>query len=108
VHRLVCAAHCGPPPTPAHSQVHHLDGNPSDNRPENLAWATPSDNTRASHKNNPSRGLPAGAMSKPVRGRKADTDDAWTDFASNSAAARELGLNGGNIWAVLNGNRKQT
>lgn len=37
VHRLVCMAFHGMP-TPATLVARHLNGNPQDNRPENLAW----------------------------------------------------------------------
>lgn len=43
VHRLVCEVFNGPPPS---SNMHaaHKDGNPYNNVPENLYWATPSEN----------------------------------------------------------------
>lgn len=43
VHRLVCAAFYGPPPTPTH-EVAHRDGKPSNNRAANLRWATHAEN----------------------------------------------------------------
>lgn len=43
VHVLVCTAAHGPKPTPAH-EVRHLNGDPGDNRAENLAWGTKSEN----------------------------------------------------------------
>lgn len=43
VHRLVCMAFHGMPPTATH-QVRHLNGNRKDNRPENLAWGTQAEN----------------------------------------------------------------
>ncbi len=43
VHRLVCLAFHGTP-KPASLQVRHLNGNPDDNRPENLAWGTQQEN----------------------------------------------------------------
>jgi len=43
VHRLVCEAFHGLPPTTKH-QASHLNGIKTDNRPKNLAWATPSEN----------------------------------------------------------------
>jgi hypothetical protein len=42
VQRAVLAAFCGEPP--AGQEARHLDGNRSDNRLENLAWGTPTDN----------------------------------------------------------------
>lgn len=43
VHRVVCEAFHGPPPTPKH-QAAHWDGNASNNRAENVRWATKSEN----------------------------------------------------------------
>lgn len=45
VHRLACWAFHGPPPSPEH-EVRHLNGNPLDNRPENLAWGTSLENSQ--------------------------------------------------------------
>lgn len=43
VHRLVCEAFHGAPPTRRH-QAAHSNGDPSDNRASNLRWATPKEN----------------------------------------------------------------
>jgi hypothetical protein len=43
VHRLVLLAFCGP--CPANHECRHLDGDPSNNAIDNLAWGTPSENT---------------------------------------------------------------
>lgn len=43
VHRLVCLAFHGPPPTDIHHAAHR-NGKRTDNRAENLRWATPKDN----------------------------------------------------------------
>lgn len=43
IHRLVLAAFVGPLPSTKH-QVNHKNGNRSDNRIENLEYATPSEN----------------------------------------------------------------
>ena len=53
VHRLVCCAFHGAPPSPKH-QPDHLNGDRSDNRPSNLEWVTPKVNVRR-------------ARSRPVR-----------------------------------------
>jgi len=44
VHRLVLEAFVGP--CPEGKQAAHLDGNPGNNRVENLVWATPGENAR--------------------------------------------------------------
>ncbi|MBT2365235.1 HNH endonuclease [Streptomyces sp. ISL-10] len=43
VHRLVALAFLGDPPTSKH-EVRHLNGDPTDNRAENLAWGTRAEN----------------------------------------------------------------
>lgn len=43
VHRLICSAFHGPSPKKG-AQVRHLDGNPSNNIPSNLAWGTQAEN----------------------------------------------------------------
>lgn len=48
VHQLIAHAFLGPRPEGA--DVDHINGNPSDNRPENLRYMTHSDNLRASQK----------------------------------------------------------
>lgn len=58
VHRLVCDAFHGAPPTPQH-QPDHINGDKTDNRPSNLEWVTPQTNVRR-------------ARSKAVRGVSAD------------------------------------
>lgn len=45
VHRLVCESFNGPQPSEAEFLVRHLDDNPANNDPANLAWGTPQDNT---------------------------------------------------------------
>ncbi len=43
VHRVVCVAFHGEPPTPRHHAAHR-DGNGTNNREDNLRWATPIEN----------------------------------------------------------------
>ncbi len=51
VHRLVCEAFNGPPPF-AGALCRHLNDDPLDNRPENLAWGTISQNVLDAIANN--------------------------------------------------------
>lgn len=51
VHRLVAQEFIPNPEN--HPLVRHLDDNPKDNRVENLAWGTYSDNTQDKLRNNP-------------------------------------------------------
>ena len=51
VHRRVARAHI--PNPQGHKLVRHLNDNPSDNRVENLAWGTYSDNAQDRERNNP-------------------------------------------------------
>jgi len=89
LHRLVCTTWHGLPPTPAHTQVTHKDGNPSNNSPDNLFWDMPAEKSREPRGSRPKPS--AGTKSKSVRGRKAGTEDEWRQFESCRAAARELG-----------------
>lgn len=48
VHRVVAFAFLGPPPDPERTYVLHGNGNPQDNRVENLRWGTQSENLKDS------------------------------------------------------------
>jgi predicted XRE-type DNA-binding protein len=48
VHRLICEAFNGT--CPSGKQCSHLDGNRSNNKPENLLWETPKENTNRKRK----------------------------------------------------------
>lgn len=45
VHRLVCIAYHGAPPSLDKQWVLHGDGNPANNRPDNLRWGSAQDNS---------------------------------------------------------------
>lgn len=49
VHRLVCEVFNGPCPSP-HHHCAHSDGNPLNNRADNLRWATPKENAEDTRK----------------------------------------------------------
>ena len=90
VHRLVKLSFHGPPPNKLAWQVHHLDGDPSNNRLENLEYVTHQQNIMHSHEN-PSRGCAGAKLSKPVMWR-ARGSQSWTMCESGKQAAKQLGL----------------
>ena len=116
LHRLVAAAFLGTIKRTDQTTVNHIDRNPGNNRVENLEWASPGEQAQHSHATNENRVSCAPKQSKPVCGRKLVTDqhgvDAqpveWISYASAAEAARELGLNHGNIRSCCRGKRKQT
>ena len=89
------------------TQVNHINRVPGDDWLENLEWATPAENTRHSRATNPDRKSNASKRSKPVKARKAGSNDEWVSYPSASAAARELELNVGSVSVVLNKKRKR-
>lgn len=50
VHRIMAAVFMGEPPSPRH-KVRHLNDTKTDNRLDNLAWGTPSENLRDAFRN---------------------------------------------------------
>jgi len=98
VHELVCEAFHGPKPSEAHTVDHHHDRNHSNNRADNLRWAT-REEQRANQGTHRAR-----SDGKPVLARKVGSpDDAeWTPYASATAAGKALGIHGSNISEVCN------
>ena len=88
VHRLVAFAFRGPPRNSLAWQVHHVDGDPSNNRLENLRYVTHQQNMRHSHEN-PSRGSAGAKLSRPVMWR-ARGSQSWTRYESAVQAAKHL------------------
>ena len=107
MHRLVCEAFHGPPPSKEEIFVDHIDGNPSNNQASNLRWVTAARNIQLSFENNKDRKSSAPKRSKPVKGRKVGTSE-WTSYASTNDAARSLSLNHGNVSSVARGELKHT
>ena len=89
VHRLIAHAFLGPPPSDAACEVNHVDGNCSNNRIDNLEWATPSENIRHSYATNPSRGNAGPSSTRPVMIRHLGSDK-WTNFSSIKLAAEAM------------------
>jgi len=94
VHRLVARAFHGPMPHFDHCVVHHKDGDPSNNRVDNLEYVTRGDNVWYSwHTGSPRK---IRADSKPVWARHL-TSDLWLWYPSMTDASRQLGLPSGSI-----------
>lgn len=105
LHRLVASAF-RLPKTEDQNQVNHKDGNPSNNRLDNLEWVTRSENILHSYKTNTNRASCALRKSKPVRARKLGSDD-WVEFPSKHDASRILGIDRANIQNCLRGKYQQ-
>ena len=103
VHRVVANAFLGPPPSEDAWQVHHKDGNPSNNSLTNLEYVTGSQNQRHSYASG-TRRCSGPTRSKPVMYRALGTKG-WARCPSITAAALELGVSQG---AVSQACRRQT
>ena len=90
VHRVVMITFNGAPAWEKAWQVHHIDGDPSNNCLTNLEYVTPSQNRRYSQKSL-LRKSNAPARSKPVLSRLVASNE-WTSHASIAEAARKLGV----------------
>jgi len=106
VHRLICEAFHGPPPTAKH-QVRHLDGDPKNNRPENLRWGSQVENwlDRKAH----GRGCEGEKhpMAKLTNAEAAHLQ--WAikkGLCSQHHAARMLGMSRGGISHVVHGRKE--
>ena len=88
-------------------EIDHIDNNPSNNRLENLRWASRSEQIKHSYATNKNRASNAPKRSKPVEGRVVGAEE-WVPYASGEEAGRRLGLNPGGINACCSGGRKQT
>ena len=107
VHRLVAKAFLPPPPSEKHTQVNHIDNDPTNNCAKNLEWVTRSGNIRHAYATNAERKSSAPKKSKPVLGRRHGSEEEWVEYASSHAAARELGLKQGNVSACCRRGEKK-
>ena len=107
VHRLVAKAFLPPPPSEKHTQVMHIDGDPANNRADNLGWVTRSENRRHASDTNAKRKSGAPKKSKPVLGRRHGSEGEWVEYKSTAAAARALGLKPGGVSNCCHGKAKR-
>lgn len=99
VHRLVAAAFHGP--CPEGYQCRHLDGDPLNNRPDNLRWGTPAENyaDRAKHGRHFGPKFISNAILDEDKVRKIRRK--YEAGAKQADLAREFGTTQGNISAVV-------
>ena len=91
VHRMVAMTFLGPPVDSSAWQVHHRDGDRSNNRLDNLMYVTNSKNVQSSFCN-PSRRNASASISKPVIWRNLAKSHEWNTCPSIITAAKVLGL----------------
>lgn len=103
VHRLVARAFLGPPPSAAHTQINHINGDPTNNTAINLEYSTPSHNMQ--HRLRTATEIAIGRRMRPVCFRSGAGP--WSMFASIKEAAHVLALNGSNICQSCQGRRKR-
>jgi hypothetical protein len=106
LHRVVAVAF-GLPRGEDQDTVDHIDNDPSNNRLDNLRWASRSEQIRHSYATNRTRGSSAPKRSKPVLGRALGTQE-WTRYPSTMEAARVLGLRSGHVSYCCHGKAKRT
>jgi len=103
-HRIVLEAFVGPPPSATH-QAAHGDGNPLNNRLENLRWATPTENNRdkTRHGTNPFHGTknPRAKLNEDLV--RTIRFEYATTGCSKAALARKHGLGPSAMGALLAG-----
>ena len=107
IHVLMAIAF-GLPKRDDQDTVDHIDGNPSNNRLENLRWASRSEQIQHSYATNENRGSNAPKQSKPVEARRVLRAEEWVPYASSNEAARRLELDPGNVSACCRGRIEQT
>ena len=90
MHRLVAEAFALPR-LPGQNEVNHIDRDPSNNRVENLEWASGQENVRHSVRTNPNRGNAGAQLSQAVEVLGAD-GAVVARYPSMTAATEALGL----------------
>ena len=105
VHRLVCRAFHGEPPSARH-HAHHVNANKLDNRAHNLAWVTPRQNSQAAVKD----GLIAAKGEANNRAKLTAADvvmirERAASGTPRAEIAREFGIAGPTVSLIVSGKR---
>lgn len=100
LHRLVAEAHVSPPPF-KNACVRHLDGNPRNNRAENLAWGTYRDNENDKLAHGTHRSRITNAKLTPEK--MATAKKMHTEGATTNAIAKVVGVSRPTISRLLSG-----
>ena len=96
VHRLVALAFLDPAPE-GKPLVNHKNGNPKDNRLENLEWASYSENIMHGYRSNGRRN----PCELKIAAIDADTGELVMSFRSIAIAARAMGIKPGSIASAI-------
>ena len=110
VHRIVLYSFRGPPPSPQHTHVNHIDGNKSNNHVANLEYVTPAENL-THHFARVGVGSKIGkhtSQCKPVWSRLWGMDDEWKWHPSMRSAEVALDLCRGAISVCIQGRMRQS
>lgn len=99
VHRLVLETFVGP--CPDGMECCHSNGDPSDNRVENLRWDTRSSNVRDIRKH----GMSIGQVSRLSASDIQYIRDNSTEWGSQTRLAKKFGLSSGYVSQIVNGIR---
>ena len=89
VHRLVCEAYHGPPPDDKPLALHR-DGNPLNNRAENLYWGDPHENCDDRRRHG-THYVPAGEANGNARLTRGQVDAIRAEYATGGVSQAELG-----------------
>jgi hypothetical protein len=101
VHTLVCTAFHGPRPDPE-LVCRHLDGNPENNKPGNLAWGTSEENVADAIRHGRRR---SGAASSCAALTEGDVAYILSSSATGTALSEELGVSQATVSRVRSGVR---
>jgi hypothetical protein len=90
IHRLVCCAFHGPPPTDRH-EVNHINSDPADNRVENLEWVTRGQNMQHAYDNGRKASPTKGSRHYLAKLTEDDVCEIRRAYAAGDSNQRELG-----------------